>query len=133
MGKCAFVLTIFSRFLLWKAAGVMPPERDPKQTGPKTVADLCEEPARYAGRIVVLEGVFQGWRIAGCRLLTPASPTITRSDWLIRTGEDCLYVTGGKPDGLDPINPSHIGRLVKLKAKVMQTHDRKVYLEYIDS
>lgn len=108
-------------------------EPNSQQAGVKTVADLCEDPARYVGRIVELEGVFQGWRISGCRLLPSASQTITRSDWLIRTGEDCIYVTGGKPDGLDPINTSHIGRWIKLKAKVMQTHDRKVYLEYINS
>lgn len=99
----------------------------------ESVAALCREPDRYAGRVVTIEGIFQGWRVADCRFLDAASPAITRSDWLIRTGSECLYVSGGFPRDLNPANPEDVGRQLELRAKAERNKDGKLYLKYLGS
>jgi hypothetical protein len=99
--------------------------------GDLTIAMIAAEPARYIGRVVTLPGVFLGWQAGECRFpANIASRPRTRSDWLIRTGADCLYVTAGKPPGLDPTNPDHIGRRVVLESREMQAEGGGLYLEY---
>ena len=97
------------------------------------VAALCRERDRYAGRVVTIEGIFQGWRVADCRFLDAASPAITRSDWLIRTDTECLYVSGGLPGDLNPANPKDVGRQLELRAKAERNKDGKLYLKYLGS
>ena len=120
--------------LLLGACGVGLPQSQTtqEQIGPRTVTDICKEPERYAGQIITLDGVFQGWRADECRFPTSANPAITRSDWLIRTGTDCLYVTGGILAGFDSMNPDDVGRRMELKAIVMLSKNGKVYLKYLD-
>jgi hypothetical protein len=106
---------------------------DTPASGPKSFAELCEEPTRYEQQVVELEGIFQGWRIAECRFPVCASQAITRSDWVISNEGDCLYVTGGKPVNFDPINPESVGHRIQLEAKVVMDKDQKVYLEYFEA
>ena len=86
------------------------------------------------GQVVWLEGTFQGWQVSGCRFPEGAvSKGRTRSDWLIRLGSDCYYVTGGFPAGLDAFDPAHIGVRISLEARPLRDEGGKLYLEYRSS
>lgn len=122
---------LVSFLLFLGTCGVAPSQPTREKLGPRTVADICEEPAGYPGQVVTLQGVFQGFSADECRFPASASPTITRSDWLIRTGADCLFVTGGIPAGLDPFNPDDLGRRMELEATVERKADGKIYLRYL--
>ena len=101
--------------------------------GPVAVADIARDPPRFVGETVRLEGVYQGFNVSACRFPDGARTTgLTRSDWLLRTGEDCLYVTGGAPPGIDPIDPSTVGRTVRVSAIVRQGEGRSLFLEFKD-
>jgi hypothetical protein len=105
----------------------------PGQTKPETVADLCEAPARYMDQVVRMTGAFNGFRVADCRFPEGASSTaLTRSDWLFRTGEDCLYVTGGAPAGIELVDPGSIGRRLELTARVSRREDGRIFLRYLE-
>jgi hypothetical protein len=98
------------------------------------IAEICAESERYVGRVVTLRGLFQDWRVAECQFPEGAANyPRTRSDWLIRTGDDCVYVTGGMPKDFDPMKPENLGRRIELEAEVMQDEDGKVYLAYQNS
>ena len=108
------------------------PQQPPNEASTATtVAEIAADPAGYEGRIVTLQGLFRGWNATGCRLPAAASQTLTRSDWLIQTGLDCLYVTGGWPAGLAPADPGNVGRGIRLEARVARREDGTVYLEYV--
>jgi hypothetical protein len=51
-----------------------------------------------------------------------------RSDWLVRRGESCLYVTGSVPSGLDPFDTATIGRPVVLSAVVVADTEGRLLL-----
>ena len=107
---------------------------DTKPKDPASVADICEAPGRYADRLVKLKGVFQGYRVADCRFPSAATPEgLTRSDWLFRTGDDCLYVTGGLPSGIDRIDPASLGRRLELTARVARNEAGGVYLRFVEA
>ena len=98
------------------------------------IADICAESERYVGNVVTLQGLFQGWKVVQCQFLEGIANTPrTRSDWLIRTGDDCVYVTGGMPEDFDPMNLENIGLRIELEAKVMQDEDKKIYLAFRNS
>ena len=98
------------------------------------IREICAESGRYVGQVVTLRGHFQGWQVAECRFPEgAANQPRTRGDWLIRTGDDCVYVTGGVPKDFDPMRPENIGRRIELEAEVMRGEDRKVYLAYRNS
>lgn len=86
------------------------------------------------GQVVRLEGSFQGWKALECSFPEDAAPNgKTRSDWLIRVGPSCYYVTGGSPDGLEAYNPEHIGIRISLEARPIRNEKGKLLLEYISS
>ena len=98
------------------------------------IAEICAESERYVGCVVTLRGLFQNWQVAGCHFPEGAANyPRTRSDWLIRTGDDCIYVTGGMPKDLDPMKPENLGLCIELEAEVIQGEDGKVYLAYRNS
>lgn len=119
--------------LLLAPCGVEASTSTPQIHGPLSVGEIFEEPARYEGQVVMLRGIFQGWRTEGCRFPSSASRRITRSDWLIRTETDCLYVTGGRPASLDPMFPGDVGRRIELKAIVARHEAGGLYLRYLDA
>jgi hypothetical protein len=97
-----------------------------------TVDKICLKPERVIGRTVEVRGRFQGWMASDCYFPEPARTTpITRSDWLVRTGASCLYVTGGMPSGLSPANPGDIGRSIAVSTTVLRDSDGKLYLSFI--
>ncbi len=92
--------------------------------------DVFSNPAALAGQTVQVEGLFQGYRAGECRFAAAARPVgLTRSDWLVRRETMCLYVTGGFPPGLDPLDPAAIGQQVKLRARVIDDGDGKFLLQ----
>lgn len=96
-----------------------------------TIAEICAESDRYTGRVVTLQGLFQGWQVIKCQFPRGAASTPqTRSDWLIRTGADCIYVTGGMPEDLSPMKPESPGSRIELKAEVKKGKDGRIYLVY---
>lgn len=106
----------------------------PTHEQPASVAEICREPSRYVGQTLVLEGVFQGFRVAECRFPDVArSRGLTRSDWLIRTDEDCLYVTGGAPQAVDLLDPELLGRRLELTARLARDDAGKLYLELVEA
>ena len=105
----------------------------PEQAKPEAVADLCAEPARYLDQAVTMTGVYNGFRVADCRFPEGARSTaISRSDWLFRTGGDCLYVTGGVPAGIELVDPGSIGRRLKLTARVSRSEAGEIFLRYLE-
>ncbi len=101
--------------------------------GPVAIADLARDPARYVGETVTLEGVYQGFDVSACSFPDGARTSgLTRGDWLVRTGGDCMYVTGGVPPGVDPIDPGVVGRAVRVSATVRESDGRSLFLQYRD-
>lgn len=103
--------------------------------GPSTVesiAALCSKADEISGQTVRIRGVFQGFRVEGCAFPEcMASASLTRSDWLLRTGGACGYVTGGVPEGIDPMDPAFAGRPVELDARVSMEGDGKLRLIHL--
>lgn len=86
------------------------------------------------GQVVRLEGAFQGWQSLECSFSDKAaSRGKTRSDWIIRLGSNCYYVTGGLPAGLDAFNPDDIGKRIFLEARPVRNEEGKILLQYISS
>ena len=99
-----------------------------------TLLASASDLSSHEGQVVWLEGTFQGWEVSGCRFPEgAASKGRTRSDWLIRLGSDCYYVTGGFPAGLDAFDPAHIGVRISLEARPLRDEGGKLYLEYRSS
>jgi hypothetical protein len=120
--------------LLLGACGPQDTPEAPSKDEDLMIAEICAESERYVGRVVTLQGLFQDWQVAGC--LFPdgaANHPRTRTDWLIRTADDCIYVAGGMPEDLDPMNPENLGCRIELEAEVMQDEDGQVYLVYRNS
>ena len=84
-----------------------------------TIGDIRATPGVYDGKVVTIEGKYQGWK-AGF-----GSPPVTRSDWLVQDATGWLYVTG-KPAGLDPLGD--VGCPIKVTGLVRITKDGEPYL-----
>ncbi|WP_088889141.1 hypothetical protein [Leptolyngbya ohadii] len=99
-----------------------------------TIADISAGATHYIGQVITLRGQFQDWQIAQCEFPEQiASHPRTRSDWLIRTGNECAYVTQGRPQDLSPMNPEDLGHGIELEAEIIQGEDGKIYLAYRNS
>jgi hypothetical protein len=98
-----------------------------------SIKAICEDPNGFAGQVVRLTGIFRGFRVEECRFPVSAGRTsVSRSDWLIQTGKDCLFVSGDVPPGIDLMDPSFLNRRITLKAKVIRKASGKLFLSYID-
>jgi hypothetical protein len=95
------------------------------------IAKICSEPKQYLGHVIIIRGFFMGWQVAKCKFCEhAATEPLTRFDWLIQTEDYCVFVTGGMPKGLDPLNPASAGRLVEIEAEIKRTVDDKIYFVY---
>ncbi len=83
------------------------------------IGDIKATPMDYEGKVVIIEGEYQGWK-GGF-----GSPPVTRSDWLVQDTSGWLYVTG-KPSGLDPL--ADVGHPIKVTGLVRMTEDGEPYL-----
>jgi len=84
-----------------------------------SIGDIRRVPTAYEGKVVTIEGKYQGWK-GGF-----GSPPVTRSDWLVQDATGWLYVTG-KPSGLDPLGD--VGRPIKVTGAIRITKDGEPYL-----
>jgi hypothetical protein len=97
----------------------------------KMIERIFSEPNNFLGQIVKLQGRFVGWPTDKCKFPSQATDKpLTRSDWVIQVDDFCIYVTGGKPEGLDFLNSSDVGRLVEIEAEVLKTNSDKIYFRY---
>jgi hypothetical protein len=97
------------------------------------VAALCGRTERPPDAVVTVAGLYHGFRVEGCAFpACVARASLTRSDWLLRTGGDCVYVTGGAPQGVDPFDPSFSGRRIEIRSHVVKDGDGKLRLHYLD-
>jgi hypothetical protein len=84
-----------------------------------TIGEIRATPTAYQGKVVIIEGVYQGWK-GGY-----GGPPVTRSDWLVEDATGWLYVTG-KPADLDPLGD--VGHPIKVTGEVRITKDGEPYL-----
>jgi len=91
----------------------------PSPSAEPNIGDIKEAPTVYEGKVVTIEGKYQGWK-GGF-----GNPPVTRSDWLVQDATGWLYVTG-KPAGLDPLGD--IGRPIKVTGVVKVTEEGELYL-----
>ena len=97
-----------------------------------TIKKICSRLDFYVGRTVTLEGTFRGWGMGECEFPAGAERNApkTRSDWLISTGHDCAYVTGGLPQ-VSPTNQEDVGCRIEITGTVALSEDGGVYFEYL--
>ena len=94
---------------------------------PQSLADVYRLGPQGQGHIVQLKAHFYGW--SGC----PTSVQSTRSDWAIRQGDVCMYVSGALPQGIvpPPSTASH-GMPVYIQAQVVwETASGKPHLRLL--
>lgn len=119
--------------LLLAAAGCAPRTAEVEGEPAGAQGDVFADPAAFRGRTVRVEGVFQGHAAAECRFAPAArAVSLTRSDWLVRRGASCLYVTGGIPSGLDPFDAAAAGRPLDLHATVIADPEGRYLLQLRD-
>ncbi len=111
------LLAAFLTVLLATACQQAPPSLSPPTK--LSIGDIRGAPTAYEGKVVTIEGKYQGWK-GGF-----GSPPVTRSDWLVQDATGWLYVTG-KPAGLDPLGD--VGRPIKVTGLIMVTKDGEPYL-----
>jgi hypothetical protein len=80
---------------------------------------------RYNAKVVKVGGVFKGWK-GTCA----SSFSITRSDWIIGDGPDCIYVSGLLPPDLSTVRP--MNERIEVVGKVRVAADGKVHLEAME-
>lgn len=90
-----------------------------------SIADIYSSFGELKGKTVTVAGKFMGWNRCSGR-----TGMKTRSDWMLSDGTACIYVTGGFPHRLDPLNKSHAGKDVRFRAQVLGNTE-SVYLRLI--
>jgi hypothetical protein len=100
---------------------------------PETFDDVYEQREALRDSVITLAGRFMGWEGAGCVFPAYAARQATRSDWIFRIGDTCLYVTGGSPPDLSPMDTTSPGKQITLEARIRSTADGKLLLEYVRS
>jgi hypothetical protein len=98
------------------------------------MGDVFSAPEAFRGREVEVEGAYLGWSSAECRFARSARDVpLTRSDWVLRGEELCLYVTGGAPDGTDPAALPVGGRRVRVRGRVIDDGAGRMLLQQTEA
>lgn len=100
---------------------------------PETFDDVYEMRATYRDSVLVLTGRFMGWGGGECVFPSYAARQEKRSDWIFMIGDRCMYVTGGRPPDLSPMEDSSVGKRIRLDARLRFTPDSRLFLEYVRS
>jgi hypothetical protein len=90
-----------------------------------SIREILEEPERFIGKTVTVEGEYRGWKpdpeAPQCRM----GPPVTRSDWAVQDGTGTLYVTGKSL--YDPLDD--IGKPLRVIATVRKNEEKgQIYL-----
>jgi hypothetical protein len=115
-GRLILLATFLAVLLLAACQQAAPPPPLPVKL---SIGDIRGAPTAYEGKVVTIEGKYQGWK-GGF-----GSPPVTRSDWLIQDDTGWLYVTE-KPSGLDPL--SDVEHPIKVTGLVRITKGGEPYL-----
>jgi len=114
--KITLLAAFFAVILLAACQHVAPL---PSSYAELNIGDIKETPAAYEGKVVTIEGKYQGWDSGF------GNPPVTRSDWVLQDTTGWLYVTG-KPSGLDPLGDT--GHPIRVEGVVKITGDGEPYL-----
>lgn len=94
-------------------------------TSQPTIDGIVKYPRQYAGKSVTLQGRFSGWE---GRCTTP--PPKTRSDWMLESGDNCLYVSGKTPKGTSARPPAKgIGKMITVSGRIVLDAQENPYIE----
>ena len=86
---------------------------------------ILSHPEDYVGKDVTVQGLYAGW--SGSCL---GQPPRTRSDWMLESGNACLYVSGKSPQGTSAQPPAKgIGKRITVNGRVFIDADNKPYIE----
>jgi hypothetical protein len=99
----------------------------------ETIDDLFENRLAYRDSLITLTGSFMGWQGGQCDFPSYAAPQESRSDWIFKVGDQCLYVTGGRPSGLSPAEEQAVGARIRLDARLKFASDGRLLLQYVRS
>jgi len=90
-----------------------------------TFIGILQHPQDYVGKDVSVQGVFAGWS-GSCH----GQPPKTRSDWMLESGNTCLYVSGKSPKGTSARPPAKgIGKKIIVSGKVVLDAQQRPYIE----
>ncbi|GEM_PF-3144790 len=98
---------------------------------PQTLDELYEYREAYRDSLITLDGSFMGWQGGECVFPPYAAPQESRSDWTFKLGNQCLYVTGGRPPDMSPMEGTGVGRQIRLDARLRITPDGRLLLEFV--
>ena len=97
-----------------------------------TIGQICAHLDHYLGHAVTLEGKFLGWQQGDHQFPAGAEDRPdSKSDWMVATGKDCLYVTGGAPTDVSPANPEDNGCRIEITGIVARGKTGGVRLEFL--
>jgi hypothetical protein len=85
------------------------------------LSEILSNAGNYDAKVVKVAGVFKGWK-GKCG----SSFSITRSDWILADGPDCIFVSGLLPSGLSAVRPGD--ERIEVTGKVKVANDGKVHL-----
>lgn len=88
------------------------------------LAEILSKADNYDAKVVKIAGVFKGWK-GKCA----SSFSITRSDWILGDGPDCIRVSGKLPSGVSAARPGN--ERIEVTGKVKVAADGKVHLKAI--
>jgi hypothetical protein len=101
-----------------------PPVVSDDKSNSRTIAlvEILSNADIYKAKVVKVAGVFKGWK-GKCG----SSFSITRSDWILGDGPDCIFVSGLLPSGLSAVRPDD--ERIEVTGKVKVSADGKVHLK----
>jgi len=114
-------------FFAWQYLGVpeekmeAPEGEGIEETIEITIQNIKARSLDYEGKTITIEGTYQGWKCC-C-----GNPPVSRSDWWMEDGTDCIYVSEMPAGNLDPLE--NIGSSIKITGLVKITQDGQPYLE----
>jgi hypothetical protein len=92
------------------------------------ISDILESPGEFAGKIVSVNGSFEGWRD------WDGPPPVSRSDWTIKDGKSGkIYCNGTLPTAFRPDNPGNQGKTVNVMGKVEIDRRGRPYLTVVSA
>lgn len=121
-----FCLTSLSCAMGTKQEKQLPVVSDDKSASQKiALAEILSKADTYNTKVVKVAGVFKGWK-GKCI----SSFSITRSDWILTDGPDCIYVSGMLPSGVSTARPND--EKIEVTGKVKVAADGKVHLKAME-
>ncbi len=90
------------------------------------VGTILQAPREFEGRVFDIIAYYRGSNLLG---EARGSPPVTKTDWVIADETGALYVTGMRPQGLDPQSRADIWSLVRVRGVVVYVRLGTSYLE----